>query len=728
LELKKIIMQGGETMLYRKQCLTLWLVIACVGILFTRTDAYAQRQRGPCADDIARFCKDVKPGGGRLVKCIEEHEKELSPVCAESLRKATEKPKGVQALPRAGQNFPGAARNEISTNANAQGQRGPCADDIARFCKDVKPGEGRLVKCIEEHEKELSPACAESLRKTTEKPKVAQATPKVGLNFPVAFKNDIGAKLQICNIGQSCSGDMGSMHWMKEATINADDKLRALTWETHSKEITGGLLQISLIPFNDSWPADTIFSQNVSPGNFVFDFKILFASQKAVKPGIRLLGVKSAPASPEPATQPMKRAEVNAAAMTSDLVYHVRVVPMNGTKIAGMPSNEVAVKIVPVAQGMRLYVPPKIYTVKIKEFKPLLAPDKGVCPHAMILDTGGLVPRTDGMGFEAKKAGDRICPKPFMGMGEKSWYESLWNEMTGGLSWVSKAYNTLKSSVVNVVGNIACSGDSICVNGLSAGLDIGLTALGIPPTIPNFDELMDGGFDYIAGELSSQAGCPDVACKDLIKKGLKTALDQNKNTNPGCTDAGAAHAMGIEPLCLPSGVKAHWDPAATYRDAKVVLEVTRNFVDIPNEDKAASSHRVLLSVWATNSQPVGGMITNIEPYDKSMKITKPLDAELFSYRVIPIPRLEKGQKIDIPINMTAEEYWVPGHKELMGGWTTVTYKDGWPQYQYDDWWLLYYGAQATISVNIDGCLYGGIDCISSSDTKSMTLPMTLNLY
>jgi hypothetical protein len=78
------------------------------------------------------------------------------------------------------------------------------------------------------------------------------------------------------------------------------------------------------------------------------------------------------------------------------------------------------------------------------------------------------------------------------------------------------------------------------------------------------------------------------------------------------------------------------------------------------------------------------------------------------------------------VNMVAKEYWVPGHKELMGGWTTVTYKDGWPQYQYDDWWMLYYGGQATISARIDGCLYGGVDCLISADTKSLTLPMTLN--
>jgi hypothetical protein len=90
--------------------------------------------------------------------------------------------------------------------------------------------------------------------------------------------------------------------------------------------------------------------------------------------------------------------------------------------------------------------------------------------------------------------------------------------------------------------------------------------------------------------------------------------------------------------------------------------------------------------------------------------------------------MEKGQTMDIPINLVASEYWVPGHKELMHGWSTVIYHDGWPQYQYDDWWLLYYGANLSLSARVSGCPYGGDDnsCIISSGTLKTTLPMTLN--
>jgi hypothetical protein len=47
--------------------------------------------RSLCADDIAKFCKDVKPGGGRIVKCLKQNEKELSAECREKLTQARKK-------------------------------------------------------------------------------------------------------------------------------------------------------------------------------------------------------------------------------------------------------------------------------------------------------------------------------------------------------------------------------------------------------------------------------------------------------------------------------------------------------------------------------------------------------------------------------------------------------------------------------------------------------------
>ena len=37
----------------------------------------------------------------------------------------------------------------------------PCKEDAEKLCKGVEPGEGRIVRCLKQHEAELSAACKE---------------------------------------------------------------------------------------------------------------------------------------------------------------------------------------------------------------------------------------------------------------------------------------------------------------------------------------------------------------------------------------------------------------------------------------------------------------------------------------------------------------------------------------------------------------------------------------
>ena len=103
---------------------------------------YAAEQELPCAEEIAKFCKDVRPGGGLILNCLNEHEKELSVSCREKLEESKKKLMEAQQA---------------------------CAGDMKKFCKDVQPGGGRILKCLGEHTKELSSAC----RQITEKAKEA---------------------------------------------------------------------------------------------------------------------------------------------------------------------------------------------------------------------------------------------------------------------------------------------------------------------------------------------------------------------------------------------------------------------------------------------------------------------------------------------------------------------------------------------------------------------------
>jgi hypothetical protein len=50
----------------------------------------------------------------------------------------------------------------FTMNVMADGwESGPCAEDVKKLCANVEKGEGRIIRCLKEHEAELSPACKE---------------------------------------------------------------------------------------------------------------------------------------------------------------------------------------------------------------------------------------------------------------------------------------------------------------------------------------------------------------------------------------------------------------------------------------------------------------------------------------------------------------------------------------------------------------------------------------
>jgi Cysteine rich repeat len=40
---------------------------------------------GLCKPDIAKFCSDVAPGGGRIVRCLVGHASQISPACRDGM-------------------------------------------------------------------------------------------------------------------------------------------------------------------------------------------------------------------------------------------------------------------------------------------------------------------------------------------------------------------------------------------------------------------------------------------------------------------------------------------------------------------------------------------------------------------------------------------------------------------------------------------------------------------
>jgi len=53
----------------------------------------------------------------------------------------------------------------MEEHSKADKANNPCAADVQKFCKDVKRGEGRIIKCLKSHQSELSQACSSLLEK-----------------------------------------------------------------------------------------------------------------------------------------------------------------------------------------------------------------------------------------------------------------------------------------------------------------------------------------------------------------------------------------------------------------------------------------------------------------------------------------------------------------------------------------------------------------------------------
>ncbi|HCC46634.1 MAG TPA: hypothetical protein DEQ38_00715 [Elusimicrobia bacterium] len=144
----------------------------------------AAKQAGPCAADAAKFCKDVKPGEGRVAACLKEHEKELSQACKDRKALAAEKRGkrggkfargganrgGGACMREYGQGYGAGFKSGFKMRAGlgqkgrkagkaAKGGNKVCAADVQKLCGDVKPGEGRVRDCLIKNAGKLSEDC-----------------------------------------------------------------------------------------------------------------------------------------------------------------------------------------------------------------------------------------------------------------------------------------------------------------------------------------------------------------------------------------------------------------------------------------------------------------------------------------------------------------------------------------------------------------------------------------
>ena len=140
--------------------------------------------------------------------------------------------------------------------------------------------------------------------------------------------------------------------------------------------------------------------------------------------------------------------------------------------------------------------------------------------------------------------------------GESSWWDDLTDSIgdfvTGAVDAIvfmvnrlAAVWNDVKMAVLEVivdaidaVPGVDCS-DSSPSPGVPSrrdlveyGMDAALACAGIPPSLPNWDELKEMGIDYAAGEVASQTGLPP-ALTEYVADQLADDIVAEDGPEPG---------------------------------------------------------------------------------------------------------------------------------------------------------------------------------------------------
>jgi OOP family OmpA-OmpF porin len=136
-----------------------------------------------CGADIAKLCKNVNLGGGKMTKCLSDNSAKISPACKGSIA-------ATQAL--------------LASRAKARvAVLSVCKNDIIRVCGDVKPGDGAILDCYLKSKHLFTPACRQTAFDAGYEVKVDPNTPTTQISLDPA---ELDSSLQGAGAALSAAG------------------------------------------------------------------------------------------------------------------------------------------------------------------------------------------------------------------------------------------------------------------------------------------------------------------------------------------------------------------------------------------------------------------------------------------------------------------------------------------------------------------------------------------
>ena len=120
------------------------MMVLCAGMVSASEKGPVETVLDGCKNEITTYCKDVTLGEGRLLACLYAYNDKLSGRCEYAL-------------------YDAAAQLERAI-ASLTYVANECDNDLEKYCSSIKPGEGRLLKCIKKHENEISERCTQAIK------------------------------------------------------------------------------------------------------------------------------------------------------------------------------------------------------------------------------------------------------------------------------------------------------------------------------------------------------------------------------------------------------------------------------------------------------------------------------------------------------------------------------------------------------------------------------------
>lgn len=374
--------------------------------------------------------------------------------------------------------------------------------------------------------------------------------------------------------------------------------------------------------------------------------------------------------------------------LTTPHNYYFRFIPSKQGSPVGGPSNTVRLHWTAEAGGEPFAVKfpvdctknptdpscpkpvAKTYEMEIVSYHAFIQPKDAFLGCYVVTETT-MIPV--GFSWLTYPAGHAFCEPEE----EANFLDSIVSWVVDAVNWVSEAYNDLKSEVVDLVGSLVPSPPNPCDKAcLAIVLDGLLIAAGIPPSIPNFDQFMDQGLDYLATEAIEQAGVPgplQELAKEEFKKGMKAGLIEMQKS--------LADSVGYVPDGVP--VKPH--PLSELQPPSLVVKITR-LAGSASACEGKLNVRTLVTNESAAAQAAFAKMKYGMKYSANT---------LYEDIRVPLPKLAPGESQMIPLVFKPVLQYNPawGSQSVY-----QTYKAAG-----QGWWELYDGGAAKITADGPAC-------------------------